>query len=1260
MEKTPKGERNLAAYRLKIISVLMTVLLVVSIVPSIKLVQPAYASEPTLHDILDSLGFTDRAEVSLQTFKPGNYKVTQYAKYAGDGSNLQWYPVPDSKNKTKICDFQGNGILNPPQKWTFGSISQFGLSMHTWWWIFSYHDWYTQRSLNGDSLQHVLVYQDLTYPNRYLIGFEDDHDWDYNDVVFALEFQPANSSTTISCSSPHVLIGSPVSCTASVSGYVYAAPSGMITWSSSSATGSFSQPDCTLSSGSCSTNYTDTSEGVVAIDATYSGDLNNTPSKSLRHTLSAGENFTSVQSEFDGRFLEGLSFINTFGVYTSYFNESVICVYGILDGERYDFINPAEPRDSHNLSLDMGSVKPNSILEVYADYPGGRGRASYRIDIVRTPFWLLSLITDFDVDVEEEISGQWNNTYTVNITKEFDLSYLFNANISLDILPEFAGGGDFRIFPRVKFEFSFDSDPYANSTFLMSCSVPVDLPPLEFGAATISGNFAISASGVFVLQNSSIVWVNASFRLEVGVSGSVNIPIAGHTFDTPFGNVTIGLSATVSIDTEFGVGIVLAPTQNESRQFIKGVGMMIQSVTGDISFEVELAINVGIGVASISGGASLGFTMLLQAEEPYILGGNVTGTVFINYNVLIWSGTIWSATGKLWNWSADPNQSVDPTSDFALIPRYYDTPDYQEFTWTDGSWNGTAVHNMYPFTKISACSNSDNSYILYTTDNLSMTQQQGLCWTGLKFNSEQRTLNSLPPPPVTDGIFFDPTVINLPNGTLLGMWNFVPFSEMSGATSPFDINETILQYSCFDTDTESWCPMVNLQQGRVATSYLLSTDTTDCYALILEGDSLFSSNQSLVEYALIGDLKLLDLEVANISNIVSFNSLAQVAVLRTLDGSYELLNLSTSAPINIPSMNACQVKNVQLALNSTDSLGILYSNSTSNIFAIYNFSSGIVNFTMNLSQSTSYLTLARTESGYQLVTADTSGITSYAIENQVFESSALYPIQNITFMGSIFTDHGILVYTTENYGNSTHPLLDFSLTFIPTQYLVTFGQSGVDTDFNGTVVTVDGKDFTLNEFPVSFWWDAGSLHNYSYASPLSLKTGEQYAWTNTTGLSTLQSDTLKILSPGNVTADYMLQYYLNVTSDYDSPTPLSGWFENGTMINESVTPTVTYSGQSHICTGWTGTGSIPASGNESSVTFTITAPSTITWNWKTINICDVNDDSAVDILDICIAAEAFGSSTGDPRWNARADVNRDSQVDIRDISLIARNFGWTT
>ena len=78
------------------------------------------------------------------------------------------------------------------------------------------------------------------------------------------------------------------------------------------------------------------------------------------------------------------------------------------------------------------------------------------------------------------------------------------------------------------------------------------------------------------------------------------------------------------------------------------------------------------------------------------------------------------------------------------------------------------------------------------------------------------------------------------------------------------------------------------------------------------------------------------------------------------------------------------------------------------------------------------------------------------------------------------------------------------------------------------------------------------------------------------------------------------QYYLTVTSQYGSPSPTSNWYDAGSSISASVnSPVSGGTGTQYACTGWTGSGSVPATGSSCSTSFTINAASSITWNWKT-------------------------------------------------------------
>jgi hypothetical protein len=178
------------------------------------------------------------------------------------------------------------------------------------------------------------------------------------------------------------------------------------------------------------------------------------------------------------------------------------------------------------------------------------------------------------------------------------------------------------------------------------------------------------------------------------------------------------------------------------------------------------------------------------------------------------------------------------------------------------------------------------------------------------------------------------------------------------------------------------------------------------------------------------------------------------------------------------------------------------------------------------------------------------------------------------------------------------------------QYHVSFSQSGVGMDFAGTIVTVDAGQYNITSLPYQTWWDSGSSHTFSFSSPLIVTANsKQYVWNSTSGISTLQSGSIIVTTSGNVIGNYQNQYYLRVYSLYDSPNPSSGWFNTGTSINANVASVTTGPpGTRYLCTGWTGTGSVPPSGTSNSVSFTISQPSNITWNWKTQYYLTVETD----------------------------------------------------
>ena len=56
-------------------------------------------------------------------------------------------------------------------------------------------------------------------------------------------------------------------------------------------------------------------------------------------------------------------------------------------------------------------------------------------------------------------------------------------------------------------------------------------------------------------------------------------------------------------------------------------------------------------------------------------------------------------------------------------------------------------------------------------------------------------------------------------------------------------------------------------------------------------------------------------------------------------------------------------------------------------------------------------------------------------------------------------------------------------------------------------------------------------------------------------------------------------------------------------------------------------------------------------------IGDVNGDRVVNMVDVVIVIQSFGTYEGHERWNPQTDLNFDGKVDMKDILLVLANFG---
>lgn len=138
---------------------------------------------------------------------------------------------------------------------------------------------------------------------------------------------------------------------------------------------------------------------------------------------------------------------------------------------------------------------------------------------------------------------------------------------------------------------------------------------------------------------------------------------------------------------------------------------------------------------------------------------------------------------------------------------------------------------------------------------------------------------------------------------------------------------------------------------------------------------------------------------------------------------------------------------------------------------------------------------------------------------------------------------------------------------------------------------------------------------YAYGTSVNLTAVADEGWTFSGWSDALTGSTnpaqITIDNNKTVTATFtQIQYMLTVSTNLGTTNPPTGdnSYPSGTIVTVEAVPPTSNTGVQYVCLGWTGTGSVPASGSGSNVTFTINAPSTIVWTWKTQYLLTVSSD----------------------------------------------------
>lgn len=134
------------------------------------------------------------------------------------------------------------------------------------------------------------------------------------------------------------------------------------------------------------------------------------------------------------------------------------------------------------------------------------------------------------------------------------------------------------------------------------------------------------------------------------------------------------------------------------------------------------------------------------------------------------------------------------------------------------------------------------------------------------------------------------------------------------------------------------------------------------------------------------------------------------------------------------------------------------------------------------------------------------------------------------------------------------------------------------------------------------WCRAGTSIVVSAVAPTN---GRFTGWAGQTNGCIVIGSQIKVVmdQPRVITANFVRQYSLTVTSPYGHGTPEAGthWYDPGTSVIAIMTNSPILSGTTQfVCSGWIGSGGVPVSGTgTNSGAITLTNDSSITWLWLT-------------------------------------------------------------
>ncbi|MGC8558504.1 MAG: hypothetical protein ACP5NC_05885 [Nitrososphaeria archaeon] len=792
-----------------------------------------------------------------------------------------------------------------------------------------------------------------------------------------------------------------------------------------------------------------------------------------------------IYSQYSGYFYSGLQVFNVFGFNGSWGSAVPAYVTATAGSITVPFSPPSVPGGYWtSQQVNMGNFNSSFDLVVHAAYPNGSIlNYTYPVSVINSPPWLTALANSpaVSVSVSQPVQ-EWGSPYTVTFDTNLATDTLLTVNANLNII---SGAYDF--LPSVPLTLTLTS----SGDMSISTSINPNSVTVKLDSVSLTMGGSISLSGSFELSQNTVVWKSASVDLAFNTLVSTTVPVAG--INVPGTDYTVGIWLKIGAGPDFSVLVQLQPTTNGNYEITNGLPVMVSGVTGGVGVTIAISVNGGLtNIVSAGGGGGLTFMQYIGVPpEPLDMGGNITGTVFISATAFGISWTIWKDTGLLYSWGASNDPAVNQQGNVTYVKAYFNLTGYNSQVWESGSWNGTLVHDIYPYTTFSTAPGIGGDYLFYTYYNTS-TPVHPLTVRGI-FMSNERNATPVAMPNFGNFETTGPEAFALPNGSVELLYAALPESQITNSSSLFSVNRVLLQASRYNGS--SWSAPVNVTASGVANSYTYR----DGYALVIETPSLFSTSSSVQEYKVSTGSLISSMPLANASYFEYFNPELSTAVVRFSNMSYAILNLNKGTVTKITPLPNTRLLQVGSAANSSDMIYYLLSANGKDVFELYNVTSSRVVYTQNLSENAypAYFVYGSPESA--LITGqEPSGVSVYDV-NLNSNSSMLYStsyIPNMTFYRASDGGGNLYIYSMNSYGQPYQPLYNLNALIIPFSappaplLSLEYNGSGIRATWSvpqhykltGVYLTVNGLQVASGSASGTAFYPAKSPGNYVFTA----------------------------------------------------------------------------------------------------------------------------------------------------------------------------------